>query len=64
MGSERVFPKNRVCLDCGREFEKADIFGHADHMATHNPSGAQWANAYQMIQQGKDRAKKAERVQE
>ena len=30
-----------------------------EHLTTHNPSPAQWTNAYNMIQAGKERAAKA-----
>jgi len=55
------YPKNRVCPDCGAEFEKEDIFGHSEHMATHAPTAGQWVGAHQKIEKGKENAKAAER---
>lgn len=43
----------RICTQCpGRVFD--DREEHIAHLATHNPSPAQWANAYEMIQRGKE----------
>lgn len=52
------FPKKRICLDCpGLTWEKHQLDEHATHLATHNPSPAQWGEAHKRIQAGKDKAK-------
>lgn len=57
------YPQGRACLECGEEFAKEDIFLHADHLASHYPSMAQWVTAHQMILQGKERAKHSQAPQ-
>jgi hypothetical protein len=43
------------------ESAKASLDARADHYATHNPSPAQWTEAYNKNQAAKDKTKKAER---
>lgn len=43
------------------EIAKASLDARSDHYATHNPSPAQWTEAYNRIQAGKEKAKKAAR---
>ncbi len=52
----REFPKRRICPQCP-DLQFETLAEHADHLATHNPSPAQWAEAYQKIQAGKEKAK-------
>lgn len=47
------FPGKRECPECpGLEF--VNMEEHADHLATHNPTGDQWVEAYKRIQLGKE----------
>jgi hypothetical protein len=56
---EFTFPKRRICPQCP-DLVFATLDEHADHLATHNASPAQWADAYKIIQQSRERAKKRE----
>lgn len=57
----------RVCGTCGAEFQdikngKGEVIEtglqqFSDHQASHNASPAQWTEAYNRIQAGKERAK-------
>ena len=39
----------RICTKCpGLTFK--DLISHSDHLATHNPSPAQWARAHEIMQ--------------
>lgn len=59
--------EKRVCGDCGAEFkptltakgevEVTALQKFSDHTASHNPSPAQWAEAYKRIQEGRESAK-------
>jgi len=55
------FPTKRICQHCPElSWEKHELAAHADHLATHNPSPAEWTEAYKRIQAGKLRAKQSE----
>ncbi len=64
LGKLAKLSHHRKCLVCGAEFETNEketaLAQFADHSAEHNPTPAQWAKAHEMIQEAKERAKKAE----
>lgn len=51
----------RTCPDCGAHYQGNDpieaLSWYADHSTQHNPSPGQWANAYMMMRDAKERAK-------
>jgi 3-hydroxy-3-methylglutaryl CoA synthase len=51
----------RKCKECGAEFretkDKTELAQFADHSVIHQPTPGQWTDAYNMIQDGKERAK-------
>jgi hypothetical protein len=52
------FLEKRICPQCpGLTWERHQLTEHADHLATHNPSPAQWVEAYKRIQDSKERLK-------
>ncbi len=64
LGKLRELSHHRVCLECGAEFESDEketaLAKYADHSTQHNPTPEQWANAYEMIQRGKEKAKNSQ----
>ena len=49
---------SRHCPYCDWKFEGENgMTEYADHSTTHNPSPAQWASAYELIQEAKKRKK-------
>ena len=65
LGKLAELSHHRVCQVCGAEFEtnkeQTALQQFSDHSAIHNPSPAQWSEAYDKIQAGKERAKKQEK---
>jgi hypothetical protein len=61
--------KTHICASCGAKFEEIPetkeraritaLEQFSDHVAVHNPSPAQWTEAYRKIEEGRERAKKA-----
>ncbi len=57
--------EHRVCKECGEEFRTSvtktetvtAMQQFADHLASHQPSAVQWANAYHLIRES-NRGKK------
>jgi hypothetical protein len=56
--------EHRVCQECGAEFRTAKVPNEpdltalqqfSDHLTVHQPTVAQWANAYNKIQASKER---------
>jgi len=65
LGKLRELSVHRVCLECGAVFEGGGEAGSAlaqfaDHSVIHQPSAAQWTEAYSRIQAGKERAKSSQ----
>jgi len=54
------FPDRRTCPPCPN-LKFKDMEDHAAHLATHNPTPAQWAEAHKRVTAGNERAKKAAR---
>ena len=52
----------RICKECGMRFEdtkeKKELEQFCDHVIIHQPTPGQWTEAYKMIQEGRERAKK------
>ena len=49
-----------TCPTCGYKCEatpSGNDYPRIEHLATHNPSPAQWADAYRAIEAGRDAAK-------
>jgi len=57
LGKLSELSQRRVCGECGAEFETNSELSamqqFADHVAVHNPSPAQWAEAHKRIQAAK-----------
>ncbi len=48
----------RFCTQCPKlRWDESELIAHSDHLATHNPSPAQWSEAHNMIQAAKDKRK-------
>ena len=62
LGKLAELSHHRKCLECGAEFdtnkEQTALQQYADHLIIHQPTPEQWSNAYDKIQEGKERAKK------
>lgn len=62
----------RVCATCGAEFQdevdgkgivlKPALAQFSDHLASHNPSPAQWAEAHSRIEAGKESSKRQDKA--
>jgi len=65
LGKLEELSEHRVCRECGAEFWTETVGGerrtaleqYADHSTEHQPTVAQWAEAYSRIQEGKRKAK-------
>ena len=55
LGKLRKMSEYRKCNDCGAEFRSDENLSamqkYADHSVIHNPTGAQWSEAYEMTRQ-------------
>lgn len=62
LGKLSELSMRRKCLECGAVFvtneEGTALAKYSDHSVIHQPTGAQWTEAYNKIQAGKERAKK------
>ena len=49
-----------TCQDCGAKIDISDQeeHGRIRHLMEHNPTPAQWSEAYERIQEAKERTKK------
>lgn len=56
-----TFPGRRMCPHCP-DLEFKNLEEHSEHLATHNPSPAQWDAAYKMMEAGKENAKAKSRA--
>lgn len=57
----------RRCPDCDWKTVGTmpeNLKAYADHSTVHNPSPAQWANAYELMQAAKEAKKKSEKKEE
>jgi len=65
LGKLAELSHHRVCQECGAEFESTEsetaLAQYADHSRIHQPTQAQWTEAYNKIQAGKERAKRREK---
>lgn len=65
LGKLSELSMRRKCQVCGAVFESTPeasaLVQYSDHSATHNPSPAQWTEAYEKIQASKESAKKREK---
>lgn len=63
LGKLSELSEHRTCLACGAEFftdkEGTALAKFSDHSTIHNPTGEQWSNAYDLIQEGKENSKAA-----
>jgi len=61
LGKLKTLQTKRKCVDCGMEFtsdsEMTAMQKHVDHMGVHQPTPEQWANAYNIIDAQRTRAK-------
>jgi len=65
LGKLREIADKRVCSQCGEVFRTKEVDGqqvgalaqYADHSVIHQPSPAQWTEAYAKIQAGKEKKK-------
>lgn len=64
LGKLAELSHHRKCLVCGAEFESNEkesaLAQYADHSTEHNPTPEQWANAYEIIQANKEKAKNSQ----
>lgn len=66
LGKLRELSDHRVCKQCGAEFrsipaknneaEVPALQQFSDHITIHQPTGAQWTEAYNKIQAGKQKS--------
>lgn len=53
LGGLLEIAQHRICTECGEEFESnssaSALEQFADHVAIHQPTVAQWSNAYGII---------------
>ncbi len=65
LGKLAELSHHRKCLECGAEFESDEkesaLVKFSDHSTQHNPTPEQWANAYEIMQQSKERTKEKEK---
>lgn len=68
LGKLSEMSERRVCKECGAEFRTVrqkdvpDLTAMqqwSDHLTLHQPTAAQWGEAYKMIQRGKEQGKSA-----
>jgi len=62
LGKLAEMSEHRVCMTCGEEFSTVEtkeekitaMQQFADHLASHQPTMAQWTEAYHRIRAGKE----------
>ncbi len=64
LGKLSELSMKRKCLECGAMFESNEketaLQQFSDHLVTHQPTGAQWTEAYNKIQASKAKSRSSE----